>query len=75
MKTKEELYNLYLAHETEADLERYDFVDPPYCWAASITLEVDGYLFEGDGYITCGELDEINELWCTTPEGEKIQII
>ena len=75
MKTKQELYDLYQANATMADWERYDFVDPPYCWAASITLEVDGYLFEGDGCITCGERDDINELWCTTPEGEKIQII
>ncbi len=44
---KEELYQLYLKHSKEAEWERYDFVDPPYCWSVSMTLEVDGYLFTG----------------------------
>ena len=73
--TPDELWSLFEANKSSADWEKYDFVDPPYCWACIITLDVDGYHFEGDGFITCGERDEINELWCTTPEGEKIQII
>lgn len=75
MKTKQELYDLYQAYASLAEWEEYDFVDPPYCASASIYLEVDGYIFEGDGMITYPDDKEILELECTTPEGEKIQII
>ena len=75
MKTKEELYDLYLANASLADWDEYDFVDPPYCASASIYLEVDGYIFEGDGMITYPDDKEILELECTTPEGDRIQII
>ena len=75
MKTKEELYDLYLDNASLADWDEYDFVDPPYCASASIYLELDGYIFEGDGMITYPDDKEILGLECTTPEGEKIQII
>lgn len=54
----------------------WEVTDRPddYTQDCSIYLEVDGYTFEGWGYITCGEKD-IQELECTTPEGKKIQII
>lgn len=75
MKTKEELYDLYQANSYDAEWEEYDLVDPPFCASASIYLEVDGYIFEGDGMITYPDDKEILELECTTPEGEKIKII
>lgn len=75
MKTKQELYDLYQVNASLADWEEYDFVDPPYCASASIYLEVDGYIFEGDGMITYPDDKEILELECTTPEGETISII
>ena len=34
MKTKEELYDLFNAYSSDADWEKYDFVDPPYCSGA-----------------------------------------
>lgn len=82
MNTKEELYDLFKANASDAEWEEYDFVDPPFCASASIYLEVDGYIFEGDGYIfegdgmiTYPDDKEIQELECTTPEGETISII
>lgn len=60
---KEELYQLYLEHSKEAKWEKYDFVDPPYCWSVSMTLEVDGYLFTGDGDEVCGYEPELRELY------------
>lgn len=75
MKTKQELYDLYQANASLADWEKYDFVDPPYCWACIITLDVDGYHFEGEGQIILDTDREIEELWCDTPDGEHLKII
>ena len=75
MKTKEELKDLFMANQSDAEWEEYDLVDPPFCASASIYLEVDGYIFEGDGMMTYPDEKEILELECTTPEGETISII
>ncbi len=61
-------------HQHEAEWEGYDRIDD-YCLACNIHLEVDGYVFEGDGMITYPDDKEILELSCTTPEGETISII
>lgn len=69
MKNAEDIWAQY---GSDADWERYDTFE--YEDACNITLDVDGYRFYGDGSIVCGE-KEINELWCTTPEGVEIKII
>ena len=70
MTTKaKELWDFY---GSDAEWEACDHVDD-YTWDCSIYLEVDGYIFEGAGYICCGE-KEIEYIECTTPEGEKISI-
>lgn len=42
---KEELLNLFFENVGMIDWERYDFVDPPYCWTVTFAFEVDGYTF------------------------------
>lgn len=73
--SKEELLNLFFENEDMIDWERYDFVDPPYCWAVTFAFEVDGYTFFGDGDEVCGEDEELKELWVETPDGENICLI
>ncbi len=73
--SKEELLNLFYEHEDMIDWERYDFVDPPYCWSVMFGFEVDGYKFSGDGNEVIGEDEELEELWVETPEGENICLI
>ena len=57
-----------------ADWEQYDRVDD-YSWACFISLEVNGFVFEGDGEIVCGVDREICELHCTCPDGSIVRII
>ena len=68
--TPEEIWDKY---HKDADWERVDFVDPPYCWECNITLEVDGYKFSGYGTECCGNR-EIESLECITPEGKTVKI-
>lgn len=65
--------DIWEKHQREADWERVDFVDPPYCWECNIYLSVDGYEFSGYG-TECCECREIEHLECETPSGEIIQI-
>lgn len=73
----EEMYTqahlLWSAYGCDAEWEAYDRVDD-YCTECNITLEVEGFVFEGTGTICCGE-KEIQSLECTAPNGEKITIV
>lgn len=73
--TNKELLELYYANEDLIDWERYDFVDPPYCWSVGFSFEVNGYTFTGDGNEVSGYDEELEELWVETPDGENICLI
>ena len=73
MKTKEELYDLYLSHAQNAEWETTDRVDP-YTIECNISLNVDGYEFAGYGSICSGEKD-IESLVCICPDGTTVSII
>ena len=71
----EEILNLFYLHKDLIDWERYDFVDPPYCWSVGFEFTINGYTFYGDGNEVIGYEEEINNLWVNTPEGEYFQLI
>lgn len=73
--TKNELYNLFLENQDAIEWERYDFIDPPYCWSVMFSFEVDGYTFYGDGNEVVGYKEEIDELYVETPDGKTIYLI
>lgn len=56
----------------DAEWEGYDRVDD-YCLACGIYLEVDGYIFEGEGQIVCGDR-EIEYVDCTCPNGSVVRV-
>ena len=58
---------------TDAEWEHADTVDP-YCAEYNITLEVYGYFYTGDGYITAGE-KEIGHITCICPDGSTVNIM
>lgn len=72
---KEELIDLFYANISDGDWERYDFVDPPYCWAVMAAINVDGYEFSADGILTFPDDYEVQSLDVTTPDGENINLI
>jgi len=73
--TKEELLDLFYENEDLIEWDRYDFVDPPYCWSVGFSFTVDGYTFVGDGCEVIGSDEELEELFVETPEGETIYLI
>jgi hypothetical protein len=73
--SKEELIDLFYDNISNGDWERYDFVDPPYCWSVMAAINVDGYEFSADGVLTLPDDYEVQSLEVTTPDGETITLI
>ena len=73
--SKKELIDLFFANISSDDWEKYDFIDPPYCWSITAEINVDGYVFVADGVFTTPDDYETQELEVTTPEGETITLI
>ena len=73
--TKEELIEMFYDNISCSDWEKYDFVDPPYCWCIGASIEVDGYLFEADGMFTYPDIYEAQTIDVTTPTGEVISLM
>lgn len=65
----EEVKKILWDNFNEIDWERYDFVDPPYVYAVSGQLEVDGYVFDIDGDEIVNDGYEIRDVVCTCPDG------
>ena len=68
--TAKELWEKYGG---DADWDAYDYPDS-YTAECNISLTIGGYTFEGWGMICCGE-KEIQELYCTAPNGTEIKIV
>ena len=75
--TKEELIELFwnIYSESDANWERVDFVDPPYCWDVIGQIEYEGYIFYISGMLTLPDDYEVTEVEVETPEVETISII
>lgn len=66
---------LWDKYQQDAEWDRYDYVDPPYCWACIVTLDVDGFHFYGEGQIVCGTDYEIESIECVCPDGRTVKIV
>jgi hypothetical protein len=63
---------LWSAYGCDAVWEAFDRVDD-YCTECNISLEIDGFVFEGTGTICHGE-KEIHSLECTAPDGTRFTL-
>lgn len=69
---EKEAMRLWEEYGCDAEWDAYDPVDD-YCWACSIFLEIDGFVFSGEGYKTCGE-KEVDFVECTCPDGTVVKV-
>jgi hypothetical protein len=65
--------HLWNKYWTDAEWEHADTVDQ-YCAEYNITLEVYGYFYTGNGYVTAGE-KEIDHIACVCPDGSTVNIL
>lgn len=75
MKTNDELKRMFFENENSLYWERYDFVDPPYCWSVMAEIELEGYKFYVDGIETVNLGYETTSVEVETPDGERFMLI
>ena len=68
----EKAQTLWNEYQRDAQWDPYDRVDS-YSTECNISLEVDGFVFEGRGVVCCGENIPM-ELICASPDGTKLRI-
>jgi len=72
---EEEAKRLWELYSSDAEWEPYGHIDD-FCWACIIVLEIDGFVFEGEGQIIGGSDDnEIEYVYCTCPDGTVVKIV
>ena len=72
MKQEDIARKIWEANACDADWTNYDRVDD-YCISCSIKLDIDGYMFEGEGQIV-GADKEIVYVNCTCPDGTVVRV-
>lgn len=70
---EEEAKAIWESCSGDAEWDPYDHIDD-FCWACSIYLEADGFVFEGEGQQVSGGIREIEYVDCTCPDGTVIRV-